>query len=680
MQPIEISPQLKLIIEADPALRLRLIYEEVSLGEIGLSVWDGNQDILSTSTEYGDRFEPGPVTTVHTSGTEWRIEANCETPANCRLQQTIRIQRSPHWANAFILQAAVENRGSQPVKIDRLTCPSVRLGDWLTEAEPGARPWTFQGAAVSWGQDFAFPLPHEFMRDNFLGHLNNAEGGGIPLLYFWNQRVGLALAHIEPEPKDWYMPVSVDSIDGVTAGLELRQERELLPGEAVSGLATLFSIHQGDFFSPLSLYRETLAERGLLPAPPDPEDYAPAWCSWGYEFDVLPSEITGVLPVLKELGIHWLTLDDRWFDRYGDWNPRADTFPGGEAQMREMVDALHQAGSYAQLWWYPLAVEDGVGGWESHAYGTADILHAHPDWLILNEDGSPARNDRGLAVLDPAIAEVQDYISAQTRRFILDWGFDGHKLDNIYSVPACYNPAHRHSRPQQSTEALATVYRIIHEITRTCKPYSVTQICPCGTPPTISLLPYMDQAVTADPTSSAQIRQRIKFYKALLGPRAAVFADHVELSDGGIDFASEIGTGGVPATKFIWPPDPGLSSRLKEWWALTGEKQQSMKRWLAIYSQYHLSDGEYLNLYDLAFDYPEGHAIRKENNIYYAFYVESLDGVYNGQVILRGLGSGKYQLRDYVRNQPLGFVQGTEASLEVRFQGSLLLEASPAQA
>ena len=186
----------------------------------------------------------------------------------------------------------------------------------------------------------------------------------------------------------------------------------------------------------------------------------------------------------------------------------------------------------------------------------------------------------------------------------------------------------------------------------------------------------MDQAVTADPTSSAQIRQRIKFYKGLLGPRAAVFADHVELSDGGVDFASEIGTGGVPATKFIWPPDPGLSSRLKEWWALTGEKQQLMKRWLEIYSQYHLSDGEYLNLYDLAFDYPEGHAIRKENCIYYAFYAESLDGVYNGRVILRGLGSRKYRICDYVRDQPLGFVEGPEASPEVRFQGALLLEAT----
>jgi hypothetical protein len=25
------------------------------------------------------------------------------------------------------------------------------------------------------------------------------------------------------------------------------------------------------------------------------------------------------IPKLQELGIHWATLDDRWFNNYGDW-------------------------------------------------------------------------------------------------------------------------------------------------------------------------------------------------------------------------------------------------------------------------------------------------------------------------------------------------------------------------
>jgi len=44
-------------------------------------------------------------------------------------------------------------------------------------------------------------------------------------------------------------------------------------------------------------------------------------------------------------------------------------------------------------------------------------------------------------------------------------------------------------------------------------------------------VPFMDQAVTADPVGGVQVRRRIKMYKALLGPEAAVYGDHVELSE-----------------------------------------------------------------------------------------------------------------------------------------------------
>ena len=98
---------------------------------------------------------------------------------------------------------------------------------------------------------------------------------------------------------------------------------------------------------------------------------------------------------------------------------------------------------------------------------------------------------------------------------------------------------------------MADVYKTIFQTTRALKPYSVTQSCPCGTPPSLAWLPYMDQAVTADPVGALQVRRRIKMYKALLGPESAVYGDHVELSmmhrignswsEVGDDFASTIG-------------------------------------------------------------------------------------------------------------------------------------------
>lgn len=60
------------------------------------------------------------------------------------------------------------------------------------------------------------------------------------------------------------------------------------------------TIHQGDFYEPLALYADILRAQGLRPAEPDAQDYAPAWCSWGYEFDVRPEEVVGVIPKLKD--------------------------------------------------------------------------------------------------------------------------------------------------------------------------------------------------------------------------------------------------------------------------------------------------------------------------------------------------------------------------------------------
>jgi alpha-galactosidase len=562
------------------------------------------------------------------------------------------------------------NSGPTAISFDGFVAPLLTL-DRATF--PVHDPlWTLQGAAVTWGQDFAFELPRGFSRENFLGHQQNGEGGGLPVVYFWDETRGVALMHLETTPKDWYMPVKSGK-EGVTAALELRQPLTLQPGESLSSLETVISVHQGDFFAPLALYHDLLAQKGLKAPEPVPADYEPAWCSWGYEFDVTPGEMTGVLPVLPDLGIRWLTLDDRWFDAYGDWNPRPDTFPGGADEMRAMNAKIHAAGAFAQVWWYPLCVEDGRGKWDSHKYGRAQLFKDHPDWLVLNADGSVARNNRHLAMLCPALPEVQAHIRALTLRFIRDWDFDGHKLDNIYTMPACHNPAHHHARPEESTEALAAAYQIIFETTRQLRPDSVTQICPCGTPLTFSLIPFTDQTVTADPTSSLQIRQRLKFYKAVMGPKAAVFADHVELSDDGADFASEIGVGGVPATKFIWPDDEKVRARLKEVWNLPEEKKAVWQKWFGLYNRHRPAEGEYLNLYDLAFDFPETHVIRKDGNLYYAFYAKK----FKGKMELRGLENRPYRVVDYVNDRELGSVNGESAWLEVEFDGSLLVMAIP---
>jgi alpha-galactosidase len=163
----------------------------------------------------------------------------------------------------------------------------------------------------------------------------------------------------------------------------------------------------------------------------------------------------------------------------------------------------------------------------------------------------------------------------------------------------------------------------------------------------------------------------------LLGPRVPVFADHVELSDQGIDFASEIGTGGIPATKFVWPEEDALHPRLSEWWGLSPEKEALWKKWLDIASRHRLAEGEYLNLYDLAFDAPEAHVVLKDGKLYYAFYTPHYGETYEGRLVLRGLQSMRYSLYDYVNGNNLGQVNGPVAEIKSNFKSALLIRATP---
>jgi alpha-galactosidase len=316
----------------------------------------------------------------------------------------------------------------------------------------------------------------------------------------------------------------------------------------------------------------------------------------------------------------------------------------------------------------------------------AEVAQEHPDWLILDKDGKHAHFTRDLAVLCPAVPEVRAYFKKLTEKFIRDWDFDGSKLDNIYTVPACYNPAHHHKSPQDSVNAMADVYRDIFQTTRAIKPQSVTQSCPCGTPPSLAWLPYMDQAVTADPVGAIQVRRRIKMYKAVLGPDAAVYGDHVELSamtplghgnwlEHGDDFASTIGTGGVVGTKFVWP-DPGPKFKNV---MLTQQKEERWKKWIGLYNQKMLSKGKFLDLYTYGYDVPEGYAIEKDGTMYYAFFAPEESGSWKGEIQLRGLKPGRYTLTEYSEGKDLGSIEvkaGEPGKFSADFKGHLLVEAN----
>jgi alpha-galactosidase len=173
-------------------------------------------------------------------------------------------------------------------------------------------------------------------------------------------------------------------------------------------------------------------------------------------------------------------------------------------------------------------------------------------------------------------------------------------------------------------------------------------------------------------------------YKALLGPQAAVYGDHVELTemefsntlhevDKGRDFASEVGVGAVVGTKFTWP-DYGPKFKMVE---LTPEKEQHWKKWIDIYNSKMLSQGEFLDLYTYGYDTPEAYAIAQNGHMYYAFYAPEKQKSWSGEIELRGLKPGRYTVHDYEQNKELAVVDAASPRLKVSFNEHLLLEADP---
>ncbi len=572
------------------------------------------------------------------------------------IEKTVAVtfyERHPGFA---VVRVSYRNMGKKPLLVSAWANSAHTL-----RPAAGRKPafWTYSGATHPDRRDWVQPAYLGFEQRNFMGMNGSDYGGGTPAVDVWQRSGGLAVGHLDTVPRLVALPVKADE-DGVSLAVEYENEATLQPGETLDTLETFLAVHGGDYFAPLDRFRKLMAERGLA-APDCPEDcYEPIWCAWGYERDFTVPLMVGTLKKAKELGLEWAVLDDGWQNNEGDWKLDKKKFPNGEADMRGLVGAIKDAGLKARLWITPLAVDPG-----------SDLLHDHTDMLLLDAAGAPQLISWWNSFyLCPAYEPTIEMTRAWIRKIFGEWGYQGIKIDgqHLNGVAPCHNPAHKHARPEESFEKLQDFWKMVYDTAREVNPDAVVELCPCGTSYAFHNFPYMNQAPASDPLSSWQVRHKGKTLKALMGPSAPYAGDHVELSDGGQDFASTVGIGAVLSTKFTWPVDP----KPKDSFLLTPEREVKWRKWIGTYREKMLPKGVYRGeLYDIGFDKPEGHAIEKEGRMYFAFYAPRWDG----PVELRGLGPGRWRLRDYIEGRELGEVEGAKASLPLRFEHALLIEA-----
>jgi len=522
--------------------------------------------------------------------------------------------------------------------------------------------WSYQSGSYEKRPNWVLPLHPGFHQENYLGMNASDYGGGTPIIDVWRRDVGLAVGHVEPGPRLISLPVSMPDAAHAHIAVRSAHQQTLEPGESFHTLRTFVSVHRGDYFRSLTEYRRLMMRQGFQMATAPDSAFGPIWCAWGYGRSVQLKQVYDTLPTAKKLGFAWVTLDDGWQNNYGDWLVDPKKFPNGDADMKALVDRIHQEGFRAQLWWSPLS-----------AVPVSQLMKEHPDWALLNKDGSRRKISWWNSdYLCPADRDVVEYHKALVRKILGEWGFDGLKLDgqHMNGVPACYNPAHHHKRPEDSVEALPDFFREIYETARSVKPDALVEFCPCGTAYSFFTMPHFNLSVASDPESSFQVRSKGKTLKALMGDNVPYFGDHVELSDGANDFASTVGVGGVVGTQFVLP---NLVSK-RSTSDLTPQREKLFAKWVQIYKDKMLSRGEYLGgLYDIGFDRPETHAIRKGGEMYYAFFARH----WTGRIELRGLEDRAYHIVDYVDGKDFGTVHGPKASISATFNQHLLLEARP---
>ncbi|MFO7671502.1 MAG: alpha-galactosidase [Bacteroidales bacterium] len=602
-----------------------------------------------------------PVEGPFGSGEETRITGFAKMDEVC-LQKMISAQTFEGFPGVVLFKVSYVNCGLRNIRV--LGWENHAYEPRAQETDPGF--WSFQGSSSAGRADWVLPLEPGFYQENFMGMNQSDYGGGIPVTDLWRKDGGVAVGHLEMVPEELSLPVDFDQYSG-SARLGIRKKYnlpvELGLGDTLNTVHGFVSVHRGDYYTTLKEYSKLMQAKGIRFAESEEAAFESIWCGWGYERKFTTADIIQTLPKVKELGIRWAVIDDGFQVAEGDWRVDTRRFPGGSEDMKKMVDAIHGQGLKAKLWWAPLAADPG-----------SKVLEDYPEALLINEAGAPQYITWWDSYyLSPASEATLEYTMATLDMFFDEWGFDGLKMDgqHMNAVPPDFNWERPLEYPEKSIEMLPQFFKSVYDAAREKRPHAVIENCPCGTCMSFYNMPYTNQVVSSDPTSSWQIRLKGKTYKAIM-PQTAYYGDHVELSDGGTDFASSFGIGAVLGTKFTWPAD---NPNQQESQLLTPEKERSWKKWFSLYHEKMLSREEYLGaLYDIGYDRPETHVIAKGDTLFYAFFDEK----WTGSITLRGLNETiDYQAVDYVNKEEIAIFGGNDPIIEATFSDYLLLSVYP---
>ncbi len=541
-------------------------------------------------------------------------------------------------------------------------------------ADPDAdKIWSYNGGgegAQSW-YDTIQKVNNSFSREN----RQDDTAAAIPVADIYSVNGGITVGDGSLYRRFLSTPVKGGK-NTATAAIKW-DEAQIRAGEMTEVGTSIIGVHTGDYYNGLRAYAEVMEAQGFSTPDTIPSSsYDLRWESWGWEGAWTIDKILGKLDELYAQGIRQITLDDCWYTAAGDWELNPDKFPNGVEDMRRLTDTIHEKGMTIVLWWRPMdgGRDSAFSVLAGHVQQASNLLKEHPEYFVKNQNGTFAKlsgpgasnqfnGSTGYALCPYSEGAVQSQVDF-VKRAMTEWGIDGFKSDYVWGMPECYNEAHNHKSPKESTEMASEIfYKAIYEEMISINPDAFHLLCNCGTPQDYYSLPYVTQIPTADPTSVDQTRRRVKAYKALAGDDFPITTDHNE-----IWYPSSVGTGAILIEKRDF--------------AKGSAQEAEYYKWLAIAEEHQLHKGTHIgDLYAYGIDAYETYVIEKDDMMYYSFYKDGNKYRPSGnpEVVLKGLDPDmEYRIEDYVNGRVLAEnVSGDEAVFSETFSSYLLLRAIP---
>ena len=418
-----------------------------------------NQPVESLSYQGTPQVKPA-VSTPYGEADQVSLEA--QDAAN-KVRLTLDLDFPKDFPDVVVVAPHLKNAGSSSaVTVSQFGQGAMRLAAGVPQdVKKDVLFWSLQGGGYVWGGDYVLPVRVGFRQDNYTGPKGKGNGGGVPLVDLWRPEMGVAVALLDPKPALAWVPVSADTQGMADVEVITRPSVSLAAGATYSPAPVMIAVHQLDFYNPVVRYREVMDRLGVHVVKYFlPEDYAPAWCTWGYVRTWTVPAILAKAHQMKEMGMKDFILDDGWFDNFGNWEPTRQKFPGGEADMKALIEKVHALGLTFRLWWSPGSADPG-----------SDVDRQHPDWFILDKDGHREKASWNAYYLCPAYAPVREFTRGLVTRFAKDWSVDAFKLDgtDLNHAPLCYNPAHHHARPEESFEQWPALFQEISTTARSVR-------------------------------------------------------------------------------------------------------------------------------------------------------------------------------------------------------------------